>query len=66
MFTQRNFKVYSAKFSWPLPFLKPDRSGEKFCTPGMKPPDNFEGENSLKLQGFLQSCKLLFSNDPTV
>ncbi|KNZ52359.1 uncharacterized protein VP01_3604g2 [Puccinia sorghi] len=32
----------------------------------MKPPDKFDGENSSKLRGFLQSCKLLFSNDPTV
>ncbi|KNZ50655.1 hypothetical protein VP01_4308g1 [Puccinia sorghi] len=27
----------------------------KFCTLGMKPPDNFNGENSAKLQGFLRS-----------
>ncbi|KNZ49629.1 uncharacterized protein VP01_4893g1 [Puccinia sorghi] len=38
----------------------------KILHPGMIPPDKFNGENSLKLQGFLQSCKLLFSNDPTV
>ncbi|KNZ51733.1 uncharacterized protein VP01_3836g1 [Puccinia sorghi] len=36
----------------------PSSSGPKFCTPGMKPPDKFDGENS--------SSKLLFSNDPTV
>ncbi|KNZ46881.1 uncharacterized protein VP01_6872g1, partial [Puccinia sorghi] len=45
---------------------QPSRSGQKFCTPGMKPPDKFDGENSLKLQGFLQSCKLLFLNENTV
>ncbi|KNZ52243.1 uncharacterized protein VP01_3639g2 [Puccinia sorghi] len=45
---------------------QPSSSGPKFCTPGMKPPDTFNGKNSLKLQGFLQSCKLIFSNDPTV
>ncbi|KNZ60386.1 uncharacterized protein VP01_1561g2 [Puccinia sorghi] len=45
---------------------QPGSSGPKFCTPGMKPPDKFDGENSSKLQGFLQSCKLLFLNDPTV
>ncbi|KNZ64299.1 uncharacterized protein VP01_10437g1, partial [Puccinia sorghi] len=44
----------------------PSSSGPKFCTPGMKPPDKFDGENSSKLRGFLQSCKLLFLNDPTV
>ncbi|KNZ64505.1 uncharacterized protein VP01_10215g1, partial [Puccinia sorghi] len=44
----------------------PSNSGPKFCTPGMKPPDKFNSENFSKLQGFLQSCKLLFSNDPTV
>ncbi|KNZ46353.1 uncharacterized protein VP01_733g8 [Puccinia sorghi] len=38
---------------------QPSSSGPKFCTPGMKPPDKFDGENSVKLQGFLQSydCK---------
>ncbi|KNZ60893.1 hypothetical protein VP01_14879g1, partial [Puccinia sorghi] len=45
---------------------QPSSSGPKFCTPGMKPPDKFNSENSSKLRGFLQSCKLLFSNDPTV
>ncbi|KNZ63673.1 uncharacterized protein VP01_11150g1, partial [Puccinia sorghi] len=45
---------------------QPSSSGQNFCTPGMKPPDKFDGENSSKLQGFLQSCKLLFLNDPTV
>ncbi|KNZ45496.1 uncharacterized protein VP01_8065g1 [Puccinia sorghi] len=38
--------------------------GPNFCTQGMKPPDTFDSENSSKLRGFLQSCKLLFSNDP--
>ena len=37
----------------------------KFRTPGMKPPDKFDGEASSKLRGFLQSCKILFSNDPS-
>jgi hypothetical protein len=30
----------------------------------MKAPDKFDGEHSSKLRGFLQSCKILFSNDP--
>ncbi|KNZ54216.1 uncharacterized protein VP01_3005g1 [Puccinia sorghi] len=44
----------------------PSTSGPKFRTPGMKPPDKFDGENSSRLQGFLWSCELLFLNDPTV
>ncbi|KNZ44508.1 uncharacterized protein VP01_909g5, partial [Puccinia sorghi] len=44
----------------------PSSSGPKFCTPGMKPPDEFNGGNPLKLQGFHQSFKLLFSNEHTV
>ncbi|KNZ60500.1 uncharacterized protein VP01_15450g1, partial [Puccinia sorghi] len=37
----------------------PSSSSPKFCNPGMKPPDKFNGENSLKLQGFLQSSSYL-------
>ncbi|KNZ57884.1 uncharacterized protein VP01_204g9 [Puccinia sorghi] len=44
---------------------KSGNGGPKFRTPGMKPPDKFDGETSSKLRGFLQSCKLLFSNDPS-
>ena len=31
----------------------------------MKPPDKFDGENSSRLRGFLQSCKIPFLNDPS-
>ncbi|KNZ50662.1 uncharacterized protein VP01_4304g1 [Puccinia sorghi] len=48
------------------PSNRTNPQGPMFCTPGMKPPDKFDSENSSKLQGFLQSCKLLFLNDPTV
>ncbi|KNZ48137.1 uncharacterized protein VP01_5889g2 [Puccinia sorghi] len=44
----------------------PSTSSPKFRTPGMKQQDKFDGENLSKLRGFLQSCKFLFSNEPTV
>ncbi|KNZ48204.1 uncharacterized protein VP01_5836g1 [Puccinia sorghi] len=44
----------------------PGSSSPKFHTLGMKTPDRFDSENSLQLQAFLQSCKLLFSNEPSV
>ncbi|KNZ48475.1 uncharacterized protein VP01_5645g1 [Puccinia sorghi] len=44
----------------------PSSSAPTFRTPGMKPPDKLDGENVSKLRGFLQSCKLLFLNDPSV
>ncbi|MBW0469345.1 hypothetical protein O181_009060 [Austropuccinia psidii MF-1] len=33
-------------------------------TPSMKEPDSFDGTQAQKLGGFIQSCKLIFHNDP--
>ncbi|MBW0489677.1 hypothetical protein O181_029392 [Austropuccinia psidii MF-1] len=35
-----------------------------FKTPSMKPPDSFDGTQAHKLRGFVQSCQLVFHNDP--
>ncbi|MBW0518906.1 hypothetical protein O181_058621 [Austropuccinia psidii MF-1] len=35
-----------------------------FKTPSMKAPDSFDGTQAHKLRGFMQSCKLIFHNDP--
>ncbi|MBW0524442.1 hypothetical protein O181_064157 [Austropuccinia psidii MF-1] len=35
-----------------------------FKTPSMKAPDSFYGTKSYKLRGFIQSCQLIFHNDP--
>ncbi|MBW0503235.1 hypothetical protein O181_042950 [Austropuccinia psidii MF-1] len=35
-----------------------------FKTPSMKEPDSFDGTKSYKLRGFIQSCQLIFHNDP--
>ncbi|MBW0526922.1 hypothetical protein O181_066637 [Austropuccinia psidii MF-1] len=35
-----------------------------FKTPSMKAPDPFDGTQVHKLRGFLQSCQLIFHNDP--
>ncbi|MBW0504942.1 hypothetical protein O181_044657 [Austropuccinia psidii MF-1] len=33
-------------------------------TPSMKTPDSFDGTKAYKLRGFIQSCPLIFYNDP--
>ncbi|MBW0498498.1 hypothetical protein O181_038213 [Austropuccinia psidii MF-1] len=35
-----------------------------FKTPSMKAPDSFYGNQAHKLRGFIQSCQLIFHNDP--
>ncbi|MBW0550918.1 hypothetical protein O181_090633 [Austropuccinia psidii MF-1] len=35
-----------------------------FKTPSMKAPDSFDGTKAYKLRGFIQSCQLIFHNDP--
>ncbi|MBW0581616.1 hypothetical protein O181_121331 [Austropuccinia psidii MF-1] len=35
-----------------------------FKPPSMKAPDSFNGTKSYKLRGFIQSCRLIFHNDP--
>ncbi|MBW0565098.1 hypothetical protein O181_104813 [Austropuccinia psidii MF-1] len=35
-----------------------------FKTPSMKEPDSFDGTWAHKLRGFIQSCQLIFHNDP--
>ncbi|MBW0518386.1 hypothetical protein O181_058101 [Austropuccinia psidii MF-1] len=36
----------------------------EFKTPSMKAPDYFDGTQAHKLRGFIQSCQLIFHNDP--
>ncbi|MBW0514194.1 hypothetical protein O181_053909 [Austropuccinia psidii MF-1] len=36
----------------------------EFKTPSMKAPDSFDGTQAHKLRGLIQSCKLIFHNDP--
>ncbi|MBW0480329.1 hypothetical protein O181_020044 [Austropuccinia psidii MF-1] len=35
-----------------------------FKTSSMKAPDHFDGTQAHKLRGFIQSCQLIFHNDP--
>ncbi|MBW0480002.1 hypothetical protein O181_019717 [Austropuccinia psidii MF-1] len=35
-----------------------------FKTPSLKAPDSFDGTKAYKLRGFIQSCQLIFHNDP--
>ncbi|MBW0527253.1 hypothetical protein O181_066968 [Austropuccinia psidii MF-1] len=35
-----------------------------FKNPSMKAPDSFDGTQAHKLRGFIQSCQLIFHNDP--
>ncbi|MBW0528505.1 hypothetical protein O181_068220 [Austropuccinia psidii MF-1] len=35
-----------------------------FKTPSIKAPDPFDGTQSHKLRGFIQSCQFIFHNDP--
>ncbi|MBW0517850.1 hypothetical protein O181_057565 [Austropuccinia psidii MF-1] len=35
-----------------------------FKTPSMKEPDSFDGTKAYKLRVFIQSCPLIFHNDP--
>ncbi|MBW0553510.1 hypothetical protein O181_093225 [Austropuccinia psidii MF-1] len=35
-----------------------------FKTPSMKAPDSFDGTQACKLRQFIQSCQLIFHNDP--
>ncbi|MBW0520542.1 hypothetical protein O181_060257 [Austropuccinia psidii MF-1] len=37
---------------------------QAFSTPSMKVPDSFDGPKAHKLRGFIQSCQLIFHNDP--
>ncbi|MBW0489753.1 hypothetical protein O181_029468 [Austropuccinia psidii MF-1] len=42
-----------------------DNSKAPACkTPSMKAPDSFDGTQAHKLRGFIQSCQLIFHNDP--
>ncbi|MBW0550395.1 hypothetical protein O181_090110 [Austropuccinia psidii MF-1] len=36
----------------------------EFKTPSMKGPDFFDSTKAYKLRGFIQSCQLIFHNDP--
>ncbi|MBW0582378.1 hypothetical protein O181_122093 [Austropuccinia psidii MF-1] len=36
----------------------------EFKTPSMNSPDSFDGTKAYKLRGFIQSCQLIFHNDP--
>ncbi|MBW0550824.1 hypothetical protein O181_090539 [Austropuccinia psidii MF-1] len=36
----------------------------EFKTPSMKAPGSFDGTRAHKLRGFIQSCQLIFHNDP--
>ncbi|MBW0501231.1 hypothetical protein O181_040946 [Austropuccinia psidii MF-1] len=36
----------------------------EFKTPSMKTPGSFDGTKAYKLGGFIQSCQLIFHNDP--
>ncbi|MBW0589296.1 hypothetical protein O181_129011 [Austropuccinia psidii MF-1] len=36
-----------------------------FKTPSMKAPECFDGTQPLKVRSFIQSCQLIFNNDPT-
>ncbi|MBW0547256.1 hypothetical protein O181_086971 [Austropuccinia psidii MF-1] len=36
----------------------------EFKTPSMKAPDSFDGIKDYKLRGFIQSCQLIFHNEP--
>ncbi|MBW0471166.1 hypothetical protein O181_010881 [Austropuccinia psidii MF-1] len=36
----------------------------EFKTPSMKAPDSFDGTQAHELTGFIQSCQLVFHNDP--
>ncbi|MBW0523513.1 hypothetical protein O181_063228 [Austropuccinia psidii MF-1] len=36
----------------------------EFKTPSMKEPYSFDGTKVYKLRGFIQSCKLIFHDDP--
>ncbi|MBW0489626.1 hypothetical protein O181_029341 [Austropuccinia psidii MF-1] len=40
-----------------------DRAPE-FNSPTMKAPDSFDGTQAHKLRRFIQSCQLIFHNDP--
>ncbi|MBW0550287.1 hypothetical protein O181_090002 [Austropuccinia psidii MF-1] len=35
-----------------------------FKTPSMRAPDSFDGTQAHELRGFIQSCQLIFHNDP--
>ncbi|MBW0471627.1 hypothetical protein O181_011342 [Austropuccinia psidii MF-1] len=39
-------------------------SAPEFKTPSMKAPDSFDGTKAYKLRGCIQSCQLIFHNDP--
>ncbi|MBW0588636.1 hypothetical protein O181_128351 [Austropuccinia psidii MF-1] len=41
-----------------------DSKAPAFKTPSMKAPDSFYGTQAQKLRGFMESCKVIFHNDP--
>ncbi|MBW0593679.1 hypothetical protein O181_133394 [Austropuccinia psidii MF-1] len=43
---------------------KENSKAPAFKTPSMKAPDSFDGTKAYKLRGFIQSCQLIFHNDP--
>ncbi|MBW0583002.1 hypothetical protein O181_122717 [Austropuccinia psidii MF-1] len=43
---------------------KDNSKAPAFKTPSMKAPDSFDGTQTHKLRGFIQSCQLIFHNDP--
>ncbi|MBW0556267.1 hypothetical protein O181_095982 [Austropuccinia psidii MF-1] len=44
--------------------LRDNFKAPEFNTPSMKAPDYFDGTQAHKLRGFIQSCQLIFYNDP--
>ncbi|MBW0564060.1 hypothetical protein O181_103775 [Austropuccinia psidii MF-1] len=55
------------RFMGKLTQAVPPRDNSKapaFKTPSMKAPDSFDGTQAHKLGGFIQSCQLIFHNDP--
>ncbi|MBW0478128.1 hypothetical protein O181_017843 [Austropuccinia psidii MF-1] len=41
-----------------------NETAQEFKTPYMNAPDSFDGTKAHKLRGFIQSCQLIFRNDP--
>ncbi|MBW0535458.1 hypothetical protein O181_075173 [Austropuccinia psidii MF-1] len=44
--------------------LRENSKAPAFKTPSMKAPDSFDDTQAHKLRGLIQSCKLIFHNDP--
>ncbi|MBW0583612.1 hypothetical protein O181_123327 [Austropuccinia psidii MF-1] len=45
-------------------FPRDNSKSPAFKTPSIKAPDSFDGTQAHKLRGFIQSCQLIFHNDP--